>query len=97
MGGCTFSVSLDELRQFSTTLSQAACELTTLADVRDDHGAIFGSDEVRHEVSSFFEHWSDGMHRIGDHVQELAGHVAVAVQTYDDVESQQMKNATPVK
>lgn len=97
MASCTFTVSLDELRQVGTTLSHAGGELTALADVRDNHDAILGSPDVRHEVHAFFQHWSDGMQRIGEHVRELADHVNTAVCAYEQTEQQLIENATPAK
>lgn len=97
MAGCTFTVSLDELRQVGATLSHAAAELSALGDVRDNYDSILGSSEVRHEVSSFFQHWSDGMHRIGENVRELAEHVNTAVGAYTETENQLIANATPAK
>lgn len=93
--GCTFTVSLDELRQVGTTLGRTAAELTRLGDVRSDYDSILGSGDVRHEVHSFFEHWSDGMHRIGEHVNDLAEHVTGAVDTYEANENALIANATP--
>lgn len=97
MASCTFTVSLDELRQVGATLSSAGAELSVLGDVRDNYDSILGSCEVRDEVSSFFEHWSDGMHRIGEHVQDLADHVNTAVEAYAETETQLIANATPAK
>ena len=42
--GCTFTVSLDELRQVASTLSRSGSELTALADVREDYDCILGSE-----------------------------------------------------
>ena len=95
--GCTFTVSLDELRQVGSTLSRSGSELTALADVREDYDCILGSEDVRHEVHAFFQHWSDGMLRIGEHVNELAEHVKTAVQAYEDTENALIKNATPTQ
>jgi hypothetical protein len=93
--GCTFTVSLDELRQVGTTLSRTASELSTLGDVREDYDCILGDDEVRDEVHAFFQHWSDGMHRIGEHVNELADHVNTAVDAYEQTENTLIADATP--
>jgi hypothetical protein len=95
--GCTFTVSLDELRQVGTTLGRTASELTTLGDVRSDYDSILGSEDVRHEVGGFFQHWSDGMHRIGEHVKDLADHVNGAVDAYEANENALIASATPSK
>jgi hypothetical protein len=95
--GCTFTVSLDELRQVGTTLATTASELAALGDVREDCDCILGSDDVRHEVHSFFQHWSDGMHRIADHVKDLADHVNSAVDAYEETENALIANATPAR
>lgn len=95
--GCTFTVSLDELRQVGSTLTSSASELTALGDVRSDYDSILGSEDVRHEVHAFFQHWSDGMHRIGDHVKDLADHVNTAVDAYEETENALIANATPAQ
>lgn len=97
MSSCTFTVSLDELRQVGTTLSRSASELAAFADIRDDYDPILGSNEVRHEVHAFFQHWSDGIVRISDHVQELANHLMTAVDAYTETENKLIANATPAQ
>lgn len=93
--GCTFRVSLDELRQVGTSLSTTASELSVLGDVRDDYDPILGDDRVRREVDSFFTHWSDGMHRIADHVSDLSRRVTAAVDAYERNEQALVDQAKP--
>jgi len=92
--GCTFTVSLDELRQVGSRLATTAQELGALGDVRADYDGILGGDAVRDEVHAFFQHWSDGMHRIGDHVADLANHVTGAVNAYEQNENSLIAQAT---
>jgi hypothetical protein len=92
---CTFTVSLDDLRQVGSKLSVISANLTALGEVRSDYAGVLGPDRVRHEVESFFNHWSDGMHRIGDHVKDLADHVSRTVDTYDATENALIAQATP--
>ena len=62
-------------------------ELTALGDVRDNHDCHPRLQRRPSRGESFFQHWSDGMHRIGEHVQELADHVNTAVGAYEETEN----------
>ena len=48
--------------------------------------ATSGTMASRTRWSEFFEHWSDGMHRIGKNVKELGDRLQLAADAYDEVE-----------
>lgn len=86
MGGTTFTVKSDELAALARTLAHAAGELEAMSGFRGDHRRELGHDGVADALSEFFEHWSDGMHRIGKNVKELGDRLQLAADAYDEVE-----------
>jgi hypothetical protein len=95
MGGKTLTVESDELRSLSTTMFTTADELDRFADVRGEYARELGDDDVAGAVSGFFQHWSDGIHRMSADVRGIGDRLQNAADAYDAVECSIADQATP--
>ena len=86
MGGTTFTVKRDDLRALASAMLTTADDLEVLADTRGEYATEVGDETVAHELSAFFQHWSDGILRISGDVRDIGERLKLAADTYDEVE-----------
>src|SRR3954471_13488337 len=91
----TFTVDSDVLLALSDTLNTTADDLESLSKVRGEYGRELGNDHVAHEVSAFFQHWSDGVLRISEEVREIAKRLGLAAETYCECDCEIAQQAMP--
>jgi uncharacterized protein YukE len=80
--GTEFKVDAHELRRLSLTcwqLSQALEERQLPSDAIE---GISGAHEVERSYDAFVSHWSDGLWKTRDHLQELGDRLSAAADAY---------------
>jgi hypothetical protein len=80
--GTEFTVDAHELRRLSLTCYQLYEALDERQLTRDEIDGVSGAHEVEDAFGDFVSHWSDGLWKTRNHLQELGDRLSAAADAY---------------